>query len=112
MQPIRTTHGVWHSATNFQACVDRCFSELRATLLEWLDDFALFDQSEEGLLAVLSTFLRLCAEYLMFISLPKSKIFGRQTRWCGRFFDKDGVTMDPSNFAGMRDSNEPKLTSS
>lgn len=69
MHPTRTTRGGCNSAATFQTCVEPWFSDLRENLLAWLDYFALFDKSKEGLYAVLSTFLRLGAEYRLVISL-------------------------------------------
>lgn len=107
MQPTRTTQGGCNSAANFQACVEPCFSELRENLLAWLDDFALHNQTEHGLLRVISRFLDICAEYRLVVSLPKSTFFAKEIRWCGRIIDATGVTMDPENYEGIRNASEP-----
>lgn len=107
MQPTRTTQGGCNSAANFQACVEPCFSELRDNLLAWLDDFALHHYTEDGLLHVLERFLQICGDVNLVVSLPKSTFFAEEIKWCGRLIDSVGVTMDPANYEGIKDSSEP-----
>lgn len=69
MQPTRTTQVGCNIVANFQACLVPCLSELRENLLAWSDDGSLSGKYEEEHLGVLSTFLQLCAEYGLVISL-------------------------------------------
>lgn len=109
MLPTRTTHGGCNSAANFQVCIYLYFRKPRDNLLSWPDNLALFDMSEEELLAVLSTSLWLYAGHRLVISLSKSQLFARQVRCCSWPIDEEGVTTDLSNIAGIRNISEPKL---
>lgn len=75
MQPTRTTQGGCNTASNFLSCVEPCYSGLREHLLDWLDDFALFERTKNGLFCVLERFLQLSADHNLFIALPKSTFF-------------------------------------
>lgn len=111
MQPTRTTQGGCNSAANFQACVEPCFSELRENLLAWLDDFALHGRTETDVMNTIARFLAICRQHNLVISLPKSTFFATSIRWCGRILDAKGVRMNPENYEGVRDAQEPQTAS-
>lgn len=107
LQPTRTTQGGCNSAANFQACVEPCFSKLRAHLLAWLDEFALYAADESRLFDVLEKFLQICEESNLKISITKSVFFVTTIKCCGRIIDADGVKSDPAKFQGLLEADLP-----
>lgn len=72
-----------------------------------MDDFALFEHTENRLLRVLERFIKLSADINFFIYLPKSTFFAKEIRWCGRRIDDSGVMRDSANYAGIYEPAEP-----
>lgn len=64
MHRARRTQEECNRVTKFQACVEQSYSELREKLLAWLDDLALFDRTEDGLLRLLRRFFGLSLKIL------------------------------------------------
>ena len=107
VQPTRTTQGGCNSAANFQASVEPCFASIRKHILAWLDDFAIHGKTELELLEVLQAFFDICRDRNLIVSLPKSTLFAKSIRWCGRYIDTNGVRMDPANFSALINASEP-----
>eukprot|EP00171_Calliarthron_tuberculosum_P020209 IDg20209t1 len=98
VQPTRTLQGGCNSSANFQGRVEPCFAKLRDNLKAWLDDFALHHKTESQLLSSLRNFLSICRDRNLKVSLPKSRFFQKELKWCGRIIDGEGVRYDPRNF--------------
>lgn len=108
VQPTRTTQGGCNSAANFQANVEPCFASLRDNLLAWLDDFVVHARAEKELLDKLRCFLQICIHKNLVISIIKSRFFGTSVEWCGRLIDTEGVQLNPANYQGLTDAQEPR----
>lgn len=107
VQPTRTTQGGCNSAANFQQVVEPCFAALRDNLKAWLDDFILYSRSEEGHLQLLRSFLEICRERNLKISLPKTVFFAQEIKWCGRLIDGKGFSYDPANWEALKSTSLP-----
>ena len=101
VQPTRTLQGGRNSGANFQGKVEPLFSDLREWLKAWLDDFALHHSTEAGMLDVLRQFLEICRLKNLRVSIPKSHLFQRELKWCGRIISEEGVQYDPKHFDGI-----------
>lgn len=88
----------------FKHAFNLFFTELRNNLLAWLDDFALHDSNDYGLLRFLSRFLKICSDYLLVVSLPNSTLFATEIKWCRRIIDENGITMDPQNYEDINNA--------
>lgn len=73
----------------------------------WLDDFAIYDRTEIGLLDALEKFLRICTDHNLFLSATKSSVFTRTLRWCGYIIDADGCKCDSRLVEALREGHEP-----
>lgn len=110
LQPPMNTQGGLKSASNFQACLEPCFSYLRENLLAWLDDVSIHDRTEAVLLRILEKFLDACQRYRLVVSLPKSTFYTSALIWRGRSIDSSGVLMDPASYDGIKDCADPTNT--
>lgn len=99
--------GLAHATSYFQSTVGPLFSELRAKLKVWLDDFNLHTMGETELLDLLARFFAICSEHGLFLSALKSVFFARSVKWCGRVICADGYTLDPARLQGLRNMNIP-----
>lgn len=84
------------------------YSDLRENLLAWLDDFALSDCTEDGLLRILRRTFELSLKHNLTIILSKSTLFPKEIQWWGRKTDASEVIMDPSNYQQIHDAEETR----
>lgn len=60
------------------------------------------------LLEVLRTFLGICRDRNLKVSIPKSTFFSKELKWCGRVIDEHGVRIEPRRTSGLRDISKPE----
>lgn len=104
----RTAQGAKNSAANLQSKVEPFFGAIKNHLKAWIYDFVLHSDSKEKLLNTLETFLSVCRESNLKVSIAKSHMFSRRVRLCGRIIYQQGVQYDPSSINGIQKMDPPR----
>jgi hypothetical protein len=95
--PTRSIQGALNSATQFQARMTQIYSELLYnSVIIWIDDLLGHAESQEKWLTILSATLKLAEAFNLKFNIEKCQFFLRKVKFCGRIFDSDGVSHDPS----------------
>lgn len=104
MEITRTIQGGRKSAASFQVYVESRYGEIRENPLCCLDDFALFDRTDDTLQHILPRSFELSLKHNLTISLPKSTFIAKETQWCGWKIDATGVIIDWLTYQGIHDA--------
>lgn len=105
-QATRTLQGV-NSAQIFQSRVEPCFQCIGKSVTAWLDDFAVHNKTEDGLIKLLRKFFSICRERNLKISVTKTVLFCKNLEWCGYVVDQEGVRCDPRRLGGLKNGCHP-----
>lgn len=106
--PTRIVQGGTDSGNHFQASTQHIFQERVSKLLQWIDDFLLYANTEEELLDNVETFIDTCVEYGFKLHAKKCRFFLKEAKFCGRIISKDGFRYDPRHFQSILDMKVPQ----
>ena len=104
----RTLQGSVNAAANFQGKVEPLYSCIRSHLKAWIDDFILHQRSFSELLPILRRFFEITRENGLFISAPKTLLYAKWVRWCGRKVDHEGIHLDPARSEVLAQMERPR----
>lgn len=76
-------------------------------LMIWIDDLLGYDDSDEGLLALLKKVLSICATKGLKLTPKKCKFYLREALWCGRVVLGEGVRHDPARITALANISPP-----
>lgn len=83
-------HGLLNATAYFQSTLEPLFSKLRENMKQYVEDFNLNHENEDGLLNIVEEFCHIADEHDLVISAKKPVFFCTSITWYGRIVDKDG----------------------
>lgn len=106
--PRRVLQGSTDAGSHFQASTAKVFECVSANMLQWLDDFLLHAKDEGTLIDILETYFARCREFGLKIHAEKTKLFLRETKFCGRIIDGEGIRFDPRSLDALLNMHRPE----
>ena len=105
----RLLQGGSDSGNHFQAVLSHKFDGRVKKMLQWLDDFLFYAQSEEELFTNIESFLQICKEIGLKLHAEKSTLFANEVQFCGRIISRQGVQYHPRHFHALTSMKTPTM---
>lgn len=86
-------------------------TNLRETLLAWLDDILLQNRTVDSLCDNIRILFKFCSQFNIKLHPSKCVVFAKDVRWCGRLISEKGVKFDPRNLDGLLSMQPPQTGS-